>query len=146
MIALILLLAEPVTPIPLPSFLAGCWLEQKGEAWTEECWTVPKGGQMMGSGRTGKGDTVGHWEFMRIERGPEGVLSFHGSPKGAPAVAFTATQADANAITFVNADHDYPQRVRYVRTTAGIDAEISMADGSKPNRWTYRRPGAPIVK
>ena len=94
---------------------------------------------MIGSGRDGQGDLVRHWEWMRIERGADGSLTFYGSPKGAPAVGFRATEADAKSITFVNAAHDYPQRVRYVVTEAGLDAEVSLADGSKPNKWSYRR-------
>ena len=138
MIAL-LMLAE-VSSIPMPAFLSGCW-DQHGQdhVWTEECWTDPRGGLMIGSGRDGKGDTVRHWEWMRIERGTDGSVIFYGSPKGAPAVGFKAIESDAKSVTFVNPDHDYPQRVRYVVSETGLDAEVSLVDGSKPNRWSYRR-------
>jgi hypothetical protein len=66
-------------------------------------------------------------------------VTFFGSPKGAPAVGFKAIESDENSITFVNTSHDFPQRVRYVRSVAGIDAEVSLADGSKADRWSYRR-------
>ena len=140
-----LMLAGAAT-LPMPAFLSGCWEQRKGERWTEECWTDPRGGLMIGSGRTGIGDKVGHWEWMRIERGADGIVTFYGSPKGARAVGFKAIQADANSISFLNAAHDYPQRVRYVRTTSGIDAQVSLADGSKPNRWTYRRTAGAAPK
>ena len=133
-------LAAP-TP-PMPAFLAGCWEQRQGERWTEECWTSARGGLMIGSGRDGLADSVRHWEWMRIERGADGGLSFFGSPKGAPAVAFRATEASADRIIFVNAAHDFPQRVSYLRTTTGIDAEVSLADGTKAVRWSYRRPGS----
>jgi hypothetical protein len=138
MIAL-LLMAEAAT-LPMPAFLSGCW-EQRAETgqWTEECWTDTRGGVMIGSGRAGKGDAVGHWEWMRIERSTDGAVTFYGSPKGAPAVGFKAREADGKSITFVNASHDFPQRVRYVTTDTGLDAEISLADGSKPERWSYKR-------
>ena len=138
MIAL-LMLAEAAA-MPMPAFLSGCW-EQRTEAgrWTEECWTDTRGGLMIGSGRDGNGDKIRHWEWMRIERGADGGVTFYGSPKGAPAVGFKATEADARSITFANPSHDYPQRLRYVRTEAGLDAEVSLVDGSKPNRWSYRR-------
>lgn len=138
----ILILAEAATanPMPMPAFLSGCW-EQRTEAgrWTEECWTDTRGGLMIGSGRTGNNDSIRNWEWMRIERGADGSVTFFGSPKGAPPVGFKATEADARSITFVNASHDYPQRVRYVVTERGLDAETSLADGSNPNRWSYRR-------
>lgn len=143
MIAL-LMLAETAV-MPMPDFLAGCW-EQRADAgqWTEECWTDTRGGVMIGSGRTGKGDQVGHWEWMRIERSTDGSVTFYGSPKGAPAVGFKASEADGKSITFVNAAHDYPQRVRYVVTETGINAEVSLADGSKPEKWNYKRTAGAI--
>jgi hypothetical protein len=138
MIAL-LMLAE-VAAMPMPAFLAGCWEQKReGGGWTEECWTDPRGGLMIGSGRDGKDDRVGDWEWMRIERGTDGTVTFYGSPKGAPAVGFAASEADGRSITFVNPAHDYPQRVRYVVTNDGLDAEVSLADGSKAERWSYKR-------
>jgi len=138
----LLMLAEAAVaaPQPMPAFLAGCW-EQRTEAgqWTEECWTDPRGGLMIGSGRDGKGDSIRHWEWMRIERGTDGAVVFYGSPNGATPVGFNAIEADGKSITFVNAGHDYPQRVRYVMTDDGLDAEVSLADGSRPERWNYRR-------
>jgi hypothetical protein len=95
-----LMLAEAAA-MPMPAFLSGCWEQQREEGrWTEECWTDPRGGLMIGSGRDGSGD---------------------------------------KSITFLNPAHDYPQRVRYVQTAAGLDAEVSLADGSKAERWTYQR-------
>jgi hypothetical protein len=134
-----LMLAEAAA-MPMPAFLSGCWEQQREEGrWTEECWTDPRGGLMIGSGRDGSGDTVRHWEWMRIERGADGAVTFYGSPKGAATVGFKASEADDKSITFLNPAHDYPQRVRYVQTAAGLDAEVSLADGSKAERWTYQR-------
>jgi hypothetical protein len=128
----------------MPAFLSGCWEQRIEDRWTEECWTDPRGGLMIGSGRDARGDTINHWEWMRIERAADGGVTFYGSPKGAPAIGFKAIQSDEKSITFVNLSHDYPQRVRYVRSASGIDAEVSLADGSNPNRWSYRRTaGAP---
>ncbi len=143
MIALLMLAEAAAATLPMPAFISGCWEQRREDGgWTEECWTDARGGLMIGSGRDGKGDVVRHWEWMRIERSADGTPTFYGSPKGAPAVGFKATEADGKSITFVNASHDYPQRVRYLVTEAGLDAEVSLADGSKPNRWTYRRSGA----
>lgn len=141
MIALLILAeAANAAPMPMPAFLSGCW-EQRTESgrWTEECWTDSRGGLMIGSGRDGSGDRVGHWEWMRIERGADGGLTFYGSPKGTAPVGFKATQSDGKTITFVNVSHDYPQRVRYQLTDSGLNAEVSLADGSNANRWSYRR-------
>lgn len=147
MIAFLMLAEVAAAAVPMPAFLSGCW-EQRSEdsSWTEECWTDTRGGLMIGSGRDGKGDTVGHWEWMRVERATDGSVTFYGSPKGAPAVGFKATEGDAKSITFINATHDYPQRVRCIVTEAGLDAEVSLADGSKPNRWSYRRTAGAAAK
>ena len=144
MIALLIFAqAAAGAPMSMPAFLSGCWEEKGAEGkFTEECWTDTRGSLMLGSGRDGNGDRVGHWEWMRIERADDGSVTFYASPKGAPPVGFKATAADGNSITFVNAGNDYPQRVAYRRTDAGLEAEISLVDGSKPNRWSYRRPGA----
>lgn len=148
MMALLMLAeAAAASPMPLPAFLSGCW-EQRTEAgrWTEECWTDTRGGLMIGSGRSGNGDSIRDWEWMRIERGPDGSVIFYGSPKGATPVGFKATEGNSKSITFVNAAHDYPQRVRYVVTESGLDAEVSLADGSKPNKWSYRRTAGAAAK
>ena len=146
MLSAFLFLAE-ATALPMPAFLSGCWEQRSDDGrWTEECWTDTRGGLMIGSGRIGKGDQVGHWEWMRIERGADGGLTFYGSPKGATPVGFRAIAADANSITFANPNHDYPQRVRYARSETGLDAEVSLADGRNPNRWSYRRAAGAAPK
>jgi hypothetical protein len=148
MIAFLLLAEATTAAVPaMPAFLSGCWEQKRDDGgWTEECWTDTRGGLMIGSGRDGKADKVGHWEWMRIERSADGTLTFYGSPKGATPVGFKAVEADARSITFLNAGHDYPQRVRYAVTESGLDAEVSLADGSKPNRWTYRRTAGAAPK
>ena len=35
----------------LPAWMAGCWEARDGDRWSEECWTIPRAGMMMGSGR-----------------------------------------------------------------------------------------------
>ena len=77
---------------------------------------------------------------MRIS-GDAGGFVFHAEPAGQAATDFQASPGDAVAqgITFVNAAHDYPQRIRYWREGEMLMAEISLADGGKPMRWAYRR-------
>ena len=135
--------AASPTQMPLPTFLAGCREERSETRWTEECWTGPRGDLMMGSGRSGTGSKVASWEWMRIERAADGVPVFFASPRGAPPVAFRAVSASATEIVFANPAHDYPQRIRYARTARGIEAEISLADGSKAQRWTFAASGGP---
>ena len=70
-----------------------------------------------------------------------GRLVFHAEPEGQKSADFHSTARDyaPPELEFVNTAHDYPQRIRYWREGALLIAEISLADGSKPQRWTYRR-------
>ena len=89
----------------MPAFLARLLggRERAEQSWTEECWTSARGGLMIGSGRDGKGDSVRHWEWMRIERGTDGSVTFYGSPKGAAAGPVARQRrSGGNSITFVN--------------------------------------------
>ena len=144
MIALMMLLAAAVADEPaLPEWMAGCWEERQGERWTEECWTEPRAGLMLGSARSGEGERLISWEAMQIVRnqstGSKRVpMAFWAAPNGTGRTMFTWRTGGAG-VTFHNASNDYPQRVRYWRDGDLLKAEIAMADGSKPMRWTFRR-------
>ncbi|TPE63636.1 hypothetical protein FJQ54_01875 [Sandaracinobacter neustonicus] len=120
-------------------WLAGDWAELRGELLTEESWMPPRGGMLIGMNRAGTAERVAMFEFMRIAAGEGGRLALHVQPRGAPASAFPATAFTQNSITFENAAHDYPQRIRYWREGEVLMAEISLADGSKPFRWRFER-------
>lgn len=123
---------------PLPHWMAGAWVQAEGESWTEEYWTPPRGGLMIGAGRHGIGDTLSGWEATRIERGKDGNLSFIATPGGASPTNFAMVGSTPDSIVFANPAHDYPQRIRYWREGAHLLAEISLADGSKAIRWRYQ--------
>ena len=137
-LALSMTAAEADSGPGLPRWLAGCWRQIDGEAWTEECWTAPRGGQMVGSGHAGKGEAVESFEFMRIELVEHGMV-FLGAPGGKNWTLFPAANDSEGGVTFLNIEHDYPQRIRYWREGELLHAEISRADGSDAERWTYRR-------
>lgn len=124
-------------PPPAPNWMAGAWIETKGDRWTDEYWTTMRAGIMIGAGRSGSGETLLAWEATRIVRNADGTLTFWASPKGAKAVPFRMTSSGANEIVFESKANDYPQRVRYWRDGKSLKAEISLADGSKAMRWSY---------
>lgn len=134
-----ILLAKAAAPAALPEWLAGCWIDERGEAWTEECWTAPRAGTMLGAGRNGRGERLLGWEVMQIMAEPDGKPAFWGAPRGAGRTRFATASSGTSEIVFVNAAHDYPQRIRYWREGAVLHAETSLIDGGKPMRWTYRR-------
>ena len=145
MLTLLLGLAEAAEPM-LPSWMAGCWQAVSGERWTEECWTGPRAGMMMGSSRSGRGESHAEWEAIQIVRKPateSGPAQMHymASPGGQGRTAFTWEANNVPGVSFYNRDHDYPQRIRYWREGKEMVAEISLANGSKPRRWRYQPMG-----
>lgn len=137
-------------PPALPGWMAGCWEMRDpdgGPRWAEECWTVPRGGQMLGSSRMGAGGRLGSWEFMRIERdapdgdGPAIPLAFSASPGGRGWTLFAWSPSDEEGLSFVNQANDYPQLIRYWREGEVLKARISLIDGSRPFEFTYRPMG-----
>jgi hypothetical protein len=146
MISLLLAAAATIaSTADLPAFLTGCWEHRDGDRWTQECWTDPRAGQMMGSGRSGEGDKLRNWEWMRIVRGNDGAIVFLGSPGGAAPTPFRALEVTTTAAEFTNPAHDYPQRIRYELKDGQLEAEVSLIDGSKAERWRYRRAGSPAA-
>lgn len=125
----------------MPGWLAGCWSEQKGSNWSEECWTGPRAGNMLGSARIGRAGSLQSWETMQIEQSSDGSLTFYASPRGAPRSAFPMISSGPREIVFANPKHDYPQRIRYWREGMDLNAEISLIDGSNAFRWRYKRQG-----
>jgi hypothetical protein len=120
-----------------PGWMAGCWIEQSGQKWTEECWTPPRAGTMLGSNRAGEGTKLQSREAAQIFPDAEGVLTYWASPDGGTRIPFRLASRTATEIVFANPAHDYPQRIRYWRDGAALNAEISLLDGSKPMRWHF---------
>jgi len=136
-----LLVAADAPPSTAPNWMAGAWIEQTGDRWSEEYWTAARGGMQMGSSRSGRGVTLKSWEFARIAPDADGRLAYFASPMGKPPVVFRMTTQDARSVTFENPAHDYPKRIRYWREGALLKAEISGAGGAKAMAWTYRLMG-----
>lgn len=132
----------------MPDWMSGCWESREGEIWAEECWTIPRDGMMLGSGRSGVGAKVGGWETMRIaldepiSEEATVPLAFIAAPLGEGWTLFEWKPGKDSGLTFVNAANEYPQRIRYWREGELLLAEISLEDGSEPIRWTYRRMGS----
>ena len=120
-----------------PGWMTGCWIEQSGQKWTEECWTPPRAGTMLGSNRAGEGATLKSWEAAQILSDASGTLTYWASPDGGTRIPFPLASRTATEMVFANPAHDYPQRIRYWRDGATLNAEISMLDGSKPMRWHF---------
>jgi len=124
-----------------PTWLAGAWSNADGESWTEEFWTHPRGGIMIGASREGRGEALRTWESIRILRKDDGTLAYVPMPSGGAPVEFAMVRQDARSIEFANPAHDFPQRIRYWREGDRLNAEIAMIDGSRAIQWSYAPMG-----
>jgi len=138
------LLATPLTATGsrgdtgLPEWLAGRWCSADGpRGQTCEDWQKAAGGTMLGTSQTVKGGKTVAFEFLRIALDGDTAV-YLPQPGGKPPVPFRAV-AGGEGVTFVNAAHDYPQRIHYRVTGDALTAEISLADGSKAMRWAFTR-------
>ncbi len=132
--------AAPSAGVDDLAWMSGRWESREGERWTEENWSEPRAGMMMGFSRSGRGETLREFEFIRLQTGEDGIVAYLAQPGGrAPATAFRLTQYDASSATFENPVHDFPQRIRYQRSGETLTATISAIDGSNAMSWTFRR-------
>lgn len=138
-LGLMLVAAAPAAKVDDLAWLTGQWISETDDRWTEESWTGPRGGVMLGHSRSGRGNALREFEFLRIAAGADGAPTYIAQPGGGAPVAFALVRHDTASATFENPAHDYPQRIHYARDGDTLTATISRIDGSRPMRWTYRR-------
>jgi len=139
-LALLLMGQAPArTGVTELGWMSGGWISESAGRWTEEAWLPPRGGVMLGLSRSGRGDVLREFEYIRIQAGEDGVPVYHASPGGRAPVGFRLVASDDASATFENPRHDYPQRIHYRRDGDTMVATISALDGSNAMRWTYRR-------
>jgi hypothetical protein len=131
-----------VGPAELPGWMTGAWERVEGDKWSDEYWTPPKAGLMIGASRSGVGEKLVFWEHMRIMREDDGALAFWAISGDQQPVRFGLTKIASSEIIFENADHDYPQRVRYWRQGKELKAQISLLDGSKAVNFSFGLMGS----
>ena len=131
--------AQPPAGAASLKWMSGTWVSRTGENWTEERWAPPRGGVRMGTSLAGAGQRAETYEFMRIATDKDGVVSFWGSPEGAPPVAFKLVSAAPNSVVFENPAHDFPTRIAYRRDGKVLTATISGPGGAGAQSWRYER-------
>lgn len=131
--------AQEPDPVGELGWMAGSWASENDGRWTEEHWLAPRGGLMLGMGRSGTDDGARGFEYLRIMPDAEGRPVYVAAPGGGDATAFTLVESGAASAIFENAEHDYPQRIRYWREGDELFAEISAIDGSNAISWSWMR-------
>jgi Domain of unknown function (DUF6265) len=117
---------QPDPRVAHVGWLAGCWEQSSGARVVEEQWTRPRGGVMLGVGRTVQGDSLVEYEQVRLfERG--GKLVYAAAPSSQAPAEFESTHVTDSAVTFENLTHDFPQRVIYRRRSP--DSLVARVEG-----------------
>jgi hypothetical protein len=107
------------------SWIAGCWIAVDAEKGSEEHWTAPAGGTLLGMSRTVRGGKTVAYEFMEIRE--TDTLLFIASPSGQTRTTFRLAATGERRVEFENADHDFPQKVIYFRK--GEDLLMGRIEG-----------------
>jgi hypothetical protein len=123
------------------AWLEGCWEASSPQRTTEERWTAPRAGSMLGTSRTTRNETLLEHEFITL-REVDGALAYQARPSGQPAAEFRSTRITDSAVVFENPQHDFPQLIGYRRGAAdSLHAWIEGSGRSGPRRvnFAYRR-------
>jgi hypothetical protein len=123
------------------AWLEGCWVATSAQRTTEERWTAPRAGSMLGTSRTTRNDTLLEHEFMTL-REAGGRLVYRAEPSGQAAAEFSSTGMTDSTVVFENPEHDFPQLIGYRRGPAdSLHAWIEGPGRSGIRRvnFTYRR-------
>lgn len=130
----------PAVSLDALGWMAGSWSGESGGVAMEEHWLPAKGGLMLGLHRDVANDRAVFFEFLRIEL-KEGVITYWGSPKGAPATPFQLTELGPRRAVFQNPRHDFPQRITYWLDDSGaLHARVDGAEVGRPTsaEWVWR--------
>jgi hypothetical protein len=129
----------PAAGVESLAWMAGSWASGGAPVETEEHWTAPKAGSLLGMNRTTKGGKTVMFEFLRIEARPDGVF-YLASPGGRPATPFKLKESQKEKAVFENPEHDFPQRILYWREGANLCARVEGTQKGKPagEQWCWK--------
>ena len=113
----------------LPTWLVGCWVS--ADTRSLEAWTQDSDDVLIGFSSVVNDNQVVFYELMSLRLDANGELTFTAYPSNQPGGSFPATDQSKDAVVFENANHDYPQRIRYRREDNQLIADIARADGEQ---------------
>lgn len=140
----LLTLLEPATqPTELAElgFIHGAWACDRPNSRTEEFWSPPRAGTMLGASRTMRGDKTVFFEYFRIEQREDGIV-YVAQPGGRAPTEFKMTSFDGVRAVFENPAHDFPTRIVYEKIDARtMKASIHGTQNGQPaeQSWELRR-------
>lgn len=137
--ALLCLAATPNKSVEDLAWISGAWVAEGADGWTEEQWTAPRGGILLGINRSGRTERASGFEFMRIAEDGNGAIHFWGSPGGKTPVPFLLVSSAHREAVFENPKHDYPTRIVYRREGDKLLATVSGPGGRDAMSWSFNR-------
>jgi len=122
-------------------WLAGTWTGSKDGVWTEEHWSTPAGGGLMGMHKDAKDGRMTSYEFFRIVPDDAGRVCYMASPLGRSPVPFRAVEVSDHRVVFENREHDFPQRILYWRDNDVLHARIEgrIKGEEQSEEWAWQR-------
>jgi hypothetical protein len=141
--------ARPAAPMAAAindvQWIAGMW-STAGAATpapattTEERWTPPAGGTMLGMARDVRATAMPSFEFLCIVERAGGLVYTAMPNARTPPTDFALTSMTATSATFENPSHDFPKKIRYSLTPEGLlQTEVSGAPGSRTITVTLKK-------
>lgn len=127
------------------SFMAGCWALTEQGSTTEEYWTQPSGGTMMGLSRTVAGGKTVFTEYIQM-REQDGALTMFVQLKMAEkSTAFRLTKLEGQEATFTTGLAWPRQLVYKLRTDGTLYAKIEGNQNGKEvaQEFPYRKAKCP---
>lgn len=136
-------LAAEEDPLAALAWIAGTWEGKSGNVRTEEHWTRPAGGLILGVHRDLFDSGRYFFEYLRIEKRGSDIF-YIAMPNGENKTEFRLTELDDHRVVFENPEHDFPQKIVYVREGDTLTATIEgFANGERRSsgwRWKLVRP------
>jgi hypothetical protein len=141
----LLTLLQGPSSIQRVAWLQGCWENVSAQRTIEEQWMAPRGGSMIGMGRTVRGGVLVEYEMALIRQQGD-QLAYEAHPSGQPSAVFLSKTMTDSMVVFENLQHDFPQRVGYQRTAP--DAVLAWIEGTEKGQtrrveFPYRRAMCP---
>jgi len=135
---------KPVVSIERVAWLQGCWESASPQRTVEEQWMAPRGGVMLGMGRTVRDGKLVEYESVLI-REANGRLAYDAHPSGQAPATFLSTTVSERTVVFENPQHDFPQKVGYTLNPNGVTGWIdgTMAGKSRRVEFPYRQVDCP---
>lgn len=101
------------------AWMAGNWSGEQDGVASEEIWTSPAGGGLVGLHKDVRDGKMAGFEFLRVEIDAEDRVCYVSSPGGAPPTTFCAVEIGERRVVFESRQHDFPQRILYWLDDAG---------------------------